>query len=69
MKLHKPEIFTDGGPWAEHDHACSVCHERHSILYLNEGTFLPCRKCQKDGWQLIYAPWLLKFLRMIGALK
>jgi len=53
MKLRKPNIFTDGGPWAEHDQACCVCHVRHAVLNLNSGHFQPCWQCQGDGWRLL----------------
>ena len=52
MEMHKPVIFTDGGPWATHDHACAVCHVRPSVIDLNTGRFQPCWQCQGDGWRV-----------------
>lgn len=69
MEVHKPEIFTDGGPWAQHDMACAVCHENKAVLRLDNYSFLPCWECQKKGWQLIHSPALMKFLKLIGAFK
>jgi hypothetical protein len=51
MRLHVPVILTDGGPWAEHDHACSVCAINSSVLNLNTGIFEPCWLCQGSGWR------------------
>jgi hypothetical protein len=62
MEIHKPNIITDGGPWAEHDMACSVCHRNKAVLQLNTYRFLPCWKCQEKGHFLI---WVSPFLRMI----
>ena len=50
--LHRPNIVTDGGPWAEHDQACAVCWERPAVLELGEGLFQPCWACQEEGWRL-----------------
>ena len=69
MELHKPVILTDGGPWAEHDHACSVCHVEKAVLRLDGYTFLPCWKCQEMGWQTPHAPLLFKIIRMLGLYK
>lgn len=53
LDLHKPVINTDGGPWADHDHACSVCRENKAILILDGWIFQPCGICQMDGWKLV----------------
>jgi hypothetical protein len=60
MELHKPQIFTDGGPWAKHDHACSICHEKKSVLVLNTGHFQPCWDCQKTGFRTVKIPKLIR---------
>lgn len=52
IDLHEPIIVTDGGPWAEHDVACAVCHERKAVLELATGHFRPCWTCQSQGWVL-----------------
>jgi hypothetical protein len=52
MDLHRPVVFTDGGPWADHDQACAVCRERPAVLDLNSGIFHPCGTCQEAGWRL-----------------
>jgi hypothetical protein len=69
LMMHQPVISTDGGPWATHDMACAVCHERKAILELGEGTFHPCHVCQAHGWDLIERPskfnrWLGRFLNI-----
>lgn len=50
--VHEPVIITDGGPWASHDFACPVCHNKHAVLDLNTGVFQPCWDCQTLGWLL-----------------
>lgn len=50
MRIRKVKVVTDGGPWAMHNHACSVCREKHSVLDLSIGVMLPCWSCQKNGW-------------------
>lgn len=50
--LHEPVIVTDGGPWAEHDMACAVCHQRKAVLELHSGNFQPCWSCQSQGWMI-----------------
>jgi len=52
VEIHRPTIVTDGGPWAEHDQACAVCHERKATLDLSAGVFLPCGPCRGDGWEI-----------------
>lgn len=61
-ELHQPVVITDGGPWAEHDHACAVCSARHSVLDLNTGMFQPCWGCQQDGWYLVRSKPLRRWL-------
>lgn len=52
MEVRKPEIFTDGGPWAEHDQACAICHQRKAVLILNTYVFQPCWTCQSQGYEI-----------------
>lgn len=48
-----PEINDYGGaPFATHNHACSVCLTRPSVLNLSTGRLEPCWTCQKKGWRL-----------------
>ena len=54
--VKKPQditVVTDGGPWASHNMPCPVCQDNHAVLNLNEGIFGPCRKCEKEGWEII----------------
>jgi hypothetical protein len=53
VRMHKPRILTDGGPFAEHDHACAVCSLRKSVLDISNYVFQPCWQCQKDGWVIV----------------
>jgi hypothetical protein len=55
LNLPEMKVFTDGGPWAEHNHPCAVCRERHSILDLSIGVMMPCRECHARGWFTLYA--------------
>jgi hypothetical protein len=43
----------DGAPVAEHNQWCHVCWERPANLFLNNGVFQPCVRCQKRGWVLV----------------
>ena len=52
MERHRPEIFTDGGPWADHDMPCAVCHVNSAVLNLNDASFHPCWSCIAEGWVL-----------------
>lgn len=52
MEKHQPVIFTDGGPWAEHDVLCYVCRNKAAVLEMNKAIFLPCWNCQTNGWVL-----------------
>ena len=52
MKVNRPKIV-DVGIYAEHNHACSVCALRKSVLDLNNQVFQPCWKCQDAGWTVI----------------
>ena len=65
MKLHEPQIFTDGGPWATHDYACPVFKNQHAVLDMNKGIFTPSWAAQKEGWKLVHAKtgfqrWILR---------
>lgn len=51
MELHKPVVFTNGGPWAEHDVVCPVCQVRSAVLDLDFGIYQPCWSCQQMGWR------------------
>jgi hypothetical protein len=52
MKIHEPVIVSDGGPWAEHDMACAVCHEETAVLDIGTGVFHPCWRCARQGWEI-----------------
>lgn len=60
---HVPTIVTDGGPWATHDQACAVCHQRSAVLDLSDGIFQPCWECRREGWLLRYRPRRFWFRR------
>ena len=62
VEIHRPTIVTDGGPWAEHDRACAVCHERKAVLDLNAGVFLPCGICSRE-WALVHKPQRRRLFR------
>lgn len=66
IPLHKP-VINDLGLVAQHDHACCVCHEKHSVLSLNTGVFQPCWTCQQSGMRVVkkltrkgFINWLIK---------
>jgi hypothetical protein len=52
MKLLKPTIITDGGPWAIHNMPCAVCGIKVAVLNLGAGHFEPCWECQRVGWEM-----------------
>lgn len=62
IPVRKPTVETDGGPWANHDMACSVCGENHAVLMLYKGTFQPCWSCMEKGYFTIKVPGWLKWL-------
>lgn len=68
IELHEPQIQTDGGPWATHDHACSVCHKKHSVIDVGTGLFQPCWDCQSQRWFTVKIPEWLKwaFSKQLG---
>ena len=69
METHKPNIQTDGGPWAEHDMPCAVHHENQSaVLDIGTGIFHPSWLAHKDGWRLIEvrSRWQWFCLRISG---
>jgi len=71
--LLKASVFTDGGPWAEHNMPCCVHRDEHAVLNLNEGIFVPSDKARKEGWMLIKPPawvkWLLVELGLTGTVS
>lgn len=62
MDLAKIEVNTFGGaPIAEHNMPCPICWKEKAVLFLNTGTFYPCRKCASHGWVLLRLPrWLAR---------
>lgn len=52
IEMHDPVVYTDGGPWAEHDMACAVCQDYKAVLDIGTARFHPCWVCQRKGWQL-----------------
>ncbi len=71
MNKHIPIVNDFGGaPVAEHDVICPVCVEHPSVLFLNEGTFLPCWDCQRKGWRTYQFPiWLMKLIDFLRVKK
>ncbi len=65
MIKHIPIIDDFGGaPFAEHDVICPICIEQSAVYLLNDGIFLPCWKCQHDGWITHRLPkWLSKVIK------
>jgi len=57
VPMHDPVVVTDGGPWALHDMACSVCRTHKAVLDLTAGTFHPCSQCEESGWELRRRRW------------
>lgn len=53
LKLLKPKVITDGGPWAHHNMPCAIYNDEHAVLDLNGNVFMPSWKAQKEGWKLI----------------
>jgi hypothetical protein len=51
-----PVVYTDGGPWAQHNFPCPVCRGRRAVLDLSQGVFAPCWECQRSGWRLTPPP-------------
>lgn len=62
MDVAKIKVVTDGGPWVEHNMPCPICREKHAIMQLWDGNFLPCWSCQKDGYKTLK---LSKFWRYV----
>ena len=61
MKIADIKVLTDGGPWAQHNMPCAKCGKNKAIMQLWDGTFQPCRSCQREGWKTVKIP---KFLRV-----
>lgn len=47
------EVFTDGGPWLQHNMFCAVCHEEPAVYNLGKGILQPCHACQRKGYKLM----------------
>lgn len=47
---------TGSGMVLEHNMPCAVCGTNHAVAFTNNGTFTPCWKCQKEGWDLVKRP-------------
>ncbi len=66
--LMRPQVKTDGGPWATHNMPCCIHADSHAVYDLGTGIFHPSWKAQKEGWALVKLPgwacWLLKKYRM-----
>lgn len=63
IEMHQPVVNDFGGaPFAEHDQACAVCGVRKACLELHTGHFLPCWRCQDDGWVLRKKSLIERFL-------
>lgn len=67
QELVRPQVFTDGGPWATHNFPCPVCWEHKAMLNLAGWVAEPCRGCTEEGWALSYRklhdPWWKRWLR------
>lgn len=61
MKPRKPNVEVYG-PAAIHDMVCAVCQQNHAVLDLSVGHYLPCWRCQRDGYMLVRPPKLLRGL-------
>lgn len=57
VETRQPQVWTDGGPWAEHDQACAVCSRNPAVLQLWDGVYQPCWSCQSQGWELKRRRW------------
>lgn len=44
-------VKTDGGPWAEHNFPCPICHKESAVLQLDGWVFQPCWDCSGKGWE------------------
>jgi len=62
LTTFKIKIITDGGPWAQHNMPCAICHLKHAVYELENGHFHPCWDCQKE-WNLKKINWLGKVFR------
>ena len=68
MKLMKPTVETDGGPWAIHDMPCAIYQDKPAVLDLNTGMFHPSWRAQEDGWMLVKVPrWARWIVRLISS--
>ena len=69
-ELAEIQVVTDGGPWAVHNMPCTVCGVEHALLYLNDGRFEPCWKCQAKGWRTVrLGRFWLWLLRLFGVAR
>lgn len=72
MQARKPNIVSDGGPWAEHDQACAVRHDipAKAVYNCNTRVFEPSWNAQSDGWRIVrvrnkFQGWVLRTLGLI----
>lgn len=56
-KTHVPYVWTDGGPWAEHDMPCAVCWKKPAVIDVGTAIFHPCWEYQRVGWRLTKKKW------------
>ena len=55
---------------ASHNVTCAVCSTRSAVLDNNTGRFLPCWRCQSEGWlTLKLRPFWQGVLNFFGALS
>lgn len=47
MKLFKPTIVTDGGPWVQHNMPC-LCLKNHAVYNMDKGRFEFCWECKRE---------------------
>lgn len=53
---HRPDIVTDGGPWADHDMACAVYSQSEkAVIDIHTGKFHPSWRAHGEGWRLVKA--------------
>ena len=62
LKVWKPTIVSDAGPWATHNMPCPIYYNKgvKAVLDLGSGIFLPSWKAQREGYMLVKVP---KYLR------
>ena len=64
LKVMKPKVITDGGPWAFHNMPCAVYQDKKAVLNLGKGIYGPSWKAKSHGYILVKVPkWLRRLLK------